>query len=97
MLPGVAKPKTSGPQRARAKGGRVTPKTSGRYTPPVPRETKVSPMWVPIVMFACLGLGMVILVANYLNVLPGGEANNWYLLVGLFFITAGFVTATRYR
>jgi hypothetical protein len=35
-------------------------------------------------------------LANYLGLLPGG-AKNSYLLVGLGFITGGFVTATRYR
>jgi hypothetical protein len=47
-------------------------------------------------MFTLLGLGMVIIVINYLGVLPGG-ADNKYLLVGLGLITAGFITATRYR
>ena len=47
-------------------------------------------------MFTCLGVGMVLIIANYLDVLPGGT-NNWYLLVGLGLITAGFVTATQYR
>ena len=81
------------------KRGRVTPKkrsAPGRYTPPVPREVKVSPMWVPALMFALLGLGMIVIVINYLGVLPGG-ADNKYLLVGLVLITAGFITATRYR
>lgn len=86
------------PQR-NDKRGRVTPRgatASGRYTPPIPREVKVSPRWVPIVMFALLIVGMLIIVVNYLEVLPGG-ANNMYLLLGLGLITAGFITATRYR
>ncbi|MBA3653696.1 MAG: cell division protein CrgA [Actinobacteria bacterium] len=80
------------------KRGRVTPKkaAAGRYTPPVPREVKVSPMWVPVLMFTLLGLGMIVIVINYLGVLPGG-ADNKYLLVGLVLITGGFITATRYR
>jgi hypothetical protein len=41
-------------------------------------------------------LGMVVIVLNYVSVLPGG-ATNWYLLVGLALITAGFLTATRYH
>ena len=41
-------------------------------------------------------LGMVIIISNYLNVLPGGTKNA-YLFVGLGLITAGFVTATQYR
>ena len=82
------------------KRGRVTEKKfappPGRYTPPVPRDVKVSPMWVPVLMFTLLGLGMLVIVLNYLNVLPG-DADNKYLLLGLGLITAGFITATRYR
>jgi hypothetical protein len=81
------------------RGGRVTPKSQpheGRYTPPIPKEYRVSPKWVPITMFTALGLGMVIIVVNYVGVLPGG-ASNWYLLVGLGLITLGFVTATQFH
>jgi hypothetical protein len=78
------------------KGGRVTPKQSGRYTPPVPRTQKVSPRIVPILMFTFLAVGFLSIVLNYVDVLPGG-AKNTYLLMGLGFITAGFITATRYH
>ena len=77
--------------------GRVTPKATGRYTPPVPRADKVSPRWVPIVMFTSLGLGMLVILANYVSLLPGGEPSNLYLLLGLVLITIGFVTATKYH
>jgi hypothetical protein len=86
-------------------GGRVTPKgghqaqrpnPSSRYTPPVPEEMKVSPRWVPFVMFGLLGLGMLIIVTNYLDVLPGGTSNV-YLLVGLGAILGGIIAATQYR
>ena len=56
----------------------------------------MSPRWVPVLMFFLLGLGVVVIVANYLNLLPG-DADNKYLLVGLGLITAGFVTATNYH
>jgi len=87
--------------RTTPKGGRTTPKkqpapASGRYTPPTPKSQKVSPKWVPALMFTCLILGVVIIVVNYLDVLPGGTTN-WYLLVGRGLITAGFLTATQYR
>ena len=81
-------------------GGRATPKgtqTSGRYTPPIPRAVKVSSRWVPIFMFTFLGLGMVMIVANYLDLLPGEDPSNWYLLGGLGLITLGFIVATRWR
>lgn len=77
------------------KGGRHTPPQTKRYTPPVPKAQKVSPLWVPIVMFTALGLGMLIILANYVDLLPGDGPNNYYLLVGLGLITVGFITATR--
>ena len=53
-------------------------------------------MWVPILMFALLGLGVVTIVLNYVNLLPG-DASNGYLLLCLGFITGGFNTATYYH
>ena len=93
-------------RKTKVRGSRVTPKgggsrytppaASGRYTPPIPKEYKVSPKWVPVLMFTLLGLGIIISLTNYLGVLPGG-AKNTYLLLGLGLITGGFITATRYR
>ena len=89
--------------KAKARGGRTTPKkaaakptASGRYTPPTPRSKKVSPPWVPALMFTCLLVGLVVIVVNYLDVLPGGT-QNMYLLIGLGLITTGFLIATQYR
>jgi hypothetical protein len=84
------------PKEAANKAGRVTPKGTGRYTPPVPKTVKVSPMWVPILMGSLLALGAVIIILNYVSVLPGG-ASNVYLLVGLALITGGFITATQWH
>ena len=80
---------------AKGTSGRVTPKT-GRYTPPVPKEVKVSPRWVPALMGILLVLGAAVILLNYLNILPG-SVTNWYLLAGLGLITAGFITATQWR
>jgi hypothetical protein len=94
-----------------AQSGRVTPKgtrsgagassrpapdPSGRYTPPIPREMKVSPRWVPVLMFTLLGLGLLVIMLNYLDLVPGGT-NNWYLLGGLGLILGGIITATNYH
>jgi Cell division protein CrgA len=92
------------PAKRHVPGGRVTPKgsadkgrvASGRYTPPVPREVKVSPRWVPILMFALLGAGLLVIFFNYLGLLPGGVHNS-YLALGLGCICGGIVTATQYR
>ena len=105
----MARRTKSAPTPKSAKGsptGRVTPKggaraserevTSGRYTPPVPRAYKSSPPWVLVLLLAFLVGGMLVILCNYLGLLPGG-AKNLYLLVGLGLITCGFITATRYR
>jgi cell division protein CrgA len=78
------------------RSGRVTPKGTGRYTPPVPKTVKVSPTWVPVLMGTLLALGALVIILNYVGVLPGG-ASNAYLLVGLALITGGFITATQWH
>lgn len=95
--------KRKAPARSKRKPGSSTrgvvrnpAAASGRYTPPIPREFKESPKIIPYLMFGLLGLGMLVIIVNYMDVLPGG-ANNWYLLGGLFSITAGFIVATKYR
>ena len=102
----VAKPGDKGkgatPKGAtnRAKGPppskRVTPKGTGRYTPPVPKAQKVSPIYVPIIMFACRAAGMLMIILNSVSVLPKSPHNGW-LRGGLGLITVGFITATRYH
>ena len=87
------------PGRVTPKGGakgRVTPGASSRYTPPIPKSYKVSPVWVPVLLLSLLIVGMLVILCNYLGLLPGG-ASNGYLLIGLGLITAGFIVATRYR
>jgi hypothetical protein len=97
-----ARPVTAKGGRVTPKGGNVAPKgahmpTSGRYTPPIPQEYKVSPRWVPIAMGILLVGGMLTIVCNYLNLLPGSDPSNAYLLGGLGLITLGFIVATRWR
>jgi hypothetical protein len=93
------------PAKRRVPAGRVTPKgtrpgeqapSSSRYTPPVPNSVKVSPIWVPILMFTFLGAGAVVIFCNYLGLVPG-DTRNVYLLVGLGLILAGIITATNYH
>ncbi|MBA3302470.1 MAG: cell division protein CrgA [Acidimicrobiia bacterium] len=102
--PAKGTPATGAPAKGGAPGketagqtgpGRTAP-ASGRYTPPVVRERTVSPPWVPALMFGLIGIGVLVIIVNYLGVLPGGSDNR-YLLGGLAAITAGFVTATQYR
>ena len=96
------------PTKRRVQGGRTTPKggaprapkaveptPSARYTPPIPRDVKISPVWVPIVMFFFLGLGTLVILVNYTGAV--WETSNWVLLGGLASILAGIVTATQYH
>lgn len=95
------------PVKRRVPGGRVTPKgttrsnnrptPSTRYTPPIPREVKVSPTWVPVLMFALLALGLVVIFLNYLGVLLPGATSNAYLGIGLASICGGIIVATQYH
>ena len=71
-----------------------TAETSGRYTPPAFQPRKVSPVWVPILMFTLFGLGALSIVLNYIGILPGAPTS-WYLVGGLALVTGGFVTATN--
>jgi preprotein translocase subunit SecY len=73
------------------------PPPPGRYTAPKPRTAKESRLWVPATMFAALLVGMIVIIANYLQLLPGGDAQNSYLFVGLGMLIAGFVLSTQYR
>ena len=76
--------------------GNEIAEASSRYTPPIPKEVRVSPSWVPVLMFALLGLGVLIILLYYLGFVPGGR-NNWYLFVGLAAVLGGLFTATKYH
>jgi hypothetical protein len=95
------------PTKRRIEGGRVTPKggaksvsttPSSRYTPPSARRDQMpSPRWVPVLMFTLLGLGVVVIILNYIDIVLPGATSNGYLLLGLGLILAGIITATQYR
>jgi LPXTG-motif cell wall-anchored protein len=41
--------------------------------------------------------GIVVIIFNYVGLMPGGQASNWYLLLGLGLIVLGFIAATRWH
>ncbi|MFA5882662.1 MAG: cell division protein CrgA [Acidimicrobiia bacterium] len=89
---------TQAPVKGGKGGGKPRPAPgSGRYTPPQPKSKKRSPLWVPAAMFAMLGSGLLVIVLNYLGLLPGGEAQNSDLILGLVLMVGGFVLSTQYR
>ena len=65
------------PTKRRVQGGRVTPRGTrpeNEATPRVPvTAEKVSPIWVPVLMIALLALGAIVIVLNYVALLPGGH------------------------
>ena len=77
-------------------GGRpLGPAASSRYTPPMPKELKVSPVVGPGAdVLACSAIGTLIIILNYVELLPtwgflpDGTSNMW-LLAGLVMILAG--------
>ncbi len=68
----------------------------GRYTPPIPKDQRKSPPWYPVVLLALLVIGLLMIVLNYVHVLPGGTSN-WYLIGGIGAIVAGLTMATFYH
>jgi hypothetical protein len=73
------------------------PTKGSRYTPPAPKAVKSSRLWVPVTMFTCLALGVIVIAGNYMELLPGGEVSNNFLLIGLVLLVAGFVLSTFFR
>lgn len=87
------------PVKKRVQGGRVTPKGT-RSGAPIDRSMSAghgpSPMWMTVLLFGLLGLGILIIFFNYVGWMPGGTSNG-FLLLGLGSILGGIVTATQYH
>lgn len=52
---------------------------------------------IPILMFGLIGLGLIVILGNYIIQDRFGAPSNWYLLGGLGLILAGIVAATQYE
>lgn len=74
----------------------VSKSKRSRYTPPPPKKQAKSPLWLPSAMFAMFACGLLVVIVNYTDLLPGG-ASNAYLFLGLVLITGGFGLATQLR
>lgn len=76
-------------------------KANKRPTPPSHKPKAIdekgpSPTWYVVTMFGLMALGVVIILLNYMNILPGGTANK-YLITGLLGIGIGFAMTMNYR
>jgi hypothetical protein len=90
---GRAAPKT---HRGTATGRYLSSEQTGRYTRPIPKDTRRSPRWFGPLVIGLLLLGAFLLVGNYLTFLPGA-VSPWYLVAGFVSIVAGFIAATKLR
>jgi hypothetical protein len=97
----TSKPAKVVPPKAKAKAASGPEVVSTRHTPAKTTGKHVgpSPRWVPVLMFALWGVGLLLIILNYMGVLPGAEdgGNGWYLVGGLVSILAGIMVATQYR
>lgn len=64
--------------------------------PPPKAKPKQSPVWVPAIFFTLLVGGVIVIIAHYLGVLPGGT-QAFQLWVGLGMISASFMVATQWH
>ena len=76
-------------------------KKAKRRPPPPPKPDPIkakgpSPTWYIASMFGLMGLGTLIILLNYMDLMPGGTGNSW-LLVGLAGIAGGFAMTLNFR
>ncbi|MEK9747064.1 MAG: cell division protein CrgA [Pelagibacteraceae bacterium] len=55
-----------------------------------------SPKWYVVTMSALMIVGVLLIVLNYLTLLPG-SVSRWYLWSGLALIGGGFLMTTNYK
>jgi|TARA_B100000579_G_scaffold375154_1_gene339832 uncharacterized membrane protein YvbJ len=55
-----------------------------------------SPKWYIVLMSSLMIIGVLLIVLNYLTLLPG-SVSRWYLWSGLGLIGAGFLMTTSYN
>ena len=96
----AAKPGATTSKRVTPPKAKSSQEAGRRYTAPSDRAHKgPSPRWVPVLMFALWGIGLLLIILNYMELLPGSDpdGNGWYLVAGLVSILGGIMVATQYR
>ncbi|HSM01830.1 MAG TPA: cell division protein CrgA [Acidimicrobiia bacterium] len=80
------------------------PKSKGRrrpsrvdQPPPIPEKAKVSPTWYAVLMFGLMAVGVLVIILNYIGIVPGGEQQSIYLYLGLAAIGVGFMMTLNYH
>lgn len=77
-------------------------KKAKRRPPPPTRPDPIkakgpSPRWYVITMASLMAGGLLLILLNYMGLVPGGDTDNLYLLIGLGGIGAGFAMTLNYR
>ena len=79
------------------------PKSKGRRKPkrhltppPVHHEEKVSSKWYAAAMFSLMALGVLVIILNYIDLVPGGQ-RSMFLYSGLGSIALGFLMTMNYH
>ena len=76
-------------------------KAKRRPTPPKkhdPIKAKgPSPRWYVALMASLMSGGLLLILLNYMSLVPGGATDNMYLLIGLGGIGSGFAMTLNYR
>lgn len=75
----------------------VSKSKRNRYIPPPKPKPKPSPRWVPRLMVALLGLGVIDLIMYYMGIPPLASHPLWGLLLGFALIAGGFFTGIFWR
>lgn len=70
--------------------------TPPKHKPAPVKEKGPSPTWYVVLMFGLMAVGVIVIILNYVGVLPGGT-DNMYLIAGLAGIGAGFAMTLNYR
>jgi hypothetical protein len=87
--------------KSKSRGKQRPKRASDRYRldPDRKQRHKASPRWYGPLILTIMGIGVVMIVANYMGVLPGTSASprNAYLFGGLGLIALGFLGTTRWR
>lgn len=75
-------------------------KANRRPTPPKKRQEVAkqppSPTWYVVIMWGLMAVGILVILINYMGLLPGGTSN-MYLVTGLLGIAIGFAMTLNYR
>jgi len=90
-------PKTGQAAEASARSAPAGAGPSGVSRTPVRVRGGRTQALIPYLMFTLMGMGLVVILGNYVITDHFGAPSNWYLLGGLGLILAGIVVATQYR